>query len=284
MAQFVELGVTGFTSNFNLESGDLTTTYYVRTGAAVEILLTYLLNPQNPHTSPNFTTYRCVGATVSIDERSVKSDSLYDTVTAGNVAQVVGKSMGTHGATCFKVVATYKQFLSSGDGWYSTEEHMDSNISVVSMMGNTAAGSAVFRWKTDDKTIHHNNSIIKILPKLDLTQKRVYIETPKTTWLDCLGKINNDQWLFMNATWIKGTVLCQAVNFTKHGTFNKTDLYQCNVKFSVIRLLDTVENVANQSVTWNHLYRPDKAYWETAYIGQTGTKTLYDETSFVVFN
>jgi hypothetical protein len=291
MNTFPKLGYTGISCNFSNDSNTATREFYVKEEVALKTMLEILLgNPYLgilPHAHPSFTSFRCYDVAITpVNGKSVQGSRDTDTDIQGFLdakEHVVG----------YKVVATYRPIADEGSIKNITEETFDFSAQTMCLIGNQMAADKAsgLHWASDNKLCINVRSIVKIIPKVDIIQKRIYLQNvPGSVVYGKIGSINNADFSFTQSRnggnlneWKAGTLLflgCPTTRkFRWDGQFNT----EVTLKFAANVFRDKIYGGTEDFVTWNRLFRPKEGYWDKVQIG-TANKLLYPEVDFSIFN
>jgi hypothetical protein len=156
-----------------------------------------------------------------------------------------------------------------------TDEAWDFSSQVMSLIGNNFGQNdpQSLKW-SDGNPITNLTSIVKIIPKVELMQRRIFCPTlPNETQRKLIGQVNAGT-LTMGAAgqgqqcqWPAGTMLLVGLPSVRRWRFDGNAIFEIGPKFAVNLYQDKLEDGSTGYVTWNRLYRPNKGYWDTVQVG-----------------
>lgn len=185
----------------------------------------------------------------------------------------------------------------SGNDTFSpiTDESWDYSAQVMSLVGNNFGDnpSALVWGSLPMKKVTNLSTVLKIIPKIELVQKRIYVtELPSETDMNCIGRVNDgmvsagrhDNHGF--SRWPEGCALLTGLPTIRRWRFDGGFVAEKRIKLAINMYRDWCVDLQRVDyVTWNRLYRPGKG-WDTVRLTMEtnpptmlNTLPLYQETN-----
>ena len=167
---------------------------------------------------------------------------------------------------------TYRPMITSGYYTHVTEQAMDYSAQIMSVISNAPAQQQdkCLKW-SDGSPCTNLRGIMKVVPKVDFMQKRIFLsKVPTSLQQSFIGSVNNSPFTMLDESidgsqivWPTGTVLLSAMPTVRRFRFDGQPIWDVTMKFSAITLKDKIEDESIDNVTWQRLYHVDKSYWDT---------------------
>ena len=169
----------------------------------------------------------------------------------------------------------------------TTEEGWDFSSQTMSMVGNNygpreqPTNTRQLRWKssdvgdyTDPPYVTNITSIVKVIPKVELVQRKVWcLGLPRDDQLGCIGQVNNAP-IHIGAKgdsgyklWQPETVLLLGLPTIRRWRFDNKMIFEVGIKLAINVYKAKIEDGSTDFVTWNRLYRHEHGYWDRILCG-----------------
>ena len=176
--------------------------------------------------------------------------------------------------------------LDDYNGFRVTDETWDFASQTMSMIGNNFGQNPNnIVWESDGVPITNLTAIIKIIPKVEFTQRQTYRATLPDPAMQALIGCVNDGPLTMGAVgagarnqYPEECVLLSGLPAVRRWRFDGRMIFESGVKMAVNVFKDTLADGSTGYVTWNRLYRPKPGYWDRVLLGES-QKPLYRSDS-----
>ena len=265
-------GWTGIDWSFG-DGSELRDSFYVADASECENVLKRIFGdtPSSgdvyiPLKHPRFPKFGAVNCQVTpIHEKSVQGndDGQGDWQTSiGQQPKIVGG---------LKFTITFAPLTQSGNYTNVTEQTADFSAQVMSIISNAQAqkDDTCLKW-SDGKVCTNLRGIIKVVPKLEFMQKRIFCTSmPNDTKLGLIGAVNSCPFKMLDETsttqkeWPAGTVLLSSMPVLRRMRYDGSLMWDTAYKFSAITLKDKIENDNIDYVTWQRLFHVDDSRWDT---------------------
>lgn len=301
--KFPALGNKDIHYHLGWEVNELTRTFYCSDTSKLPAIFTKLLGDpytgKLPHQHPApFINFYCVDLDVQpVDKKSVQG-SVYDFTTLNTFFDQLETVRGG-----VNIVATYRPWANEGNLNTITDEQFDISAQTMSLIGNNYAQDPqnALHWEHKDAQgkpalVTNLKAIVKLLPKIDLMQKRVFLNRVPITLP--LGQTNIADFSFTPAgnnalqVWPAQTLLLMSCPTQRRLWWDGGFATEITIKMAANIFFDTVAIVGYSGapapglkdyVTWNRLYNAQLGYWEKVFVGQNNSP-LYPATDFSVLN
>lgn len=176
------------------------------------------------------------------------------------------------------------------------DETWDFSAQTMSLIGLNYGGSPdqVF-WSDGATPVGHLQTIAKIIPKIEFTQKRIWCwNLPNESIRSLIGCINGSPLTIGNdpgapggkCQWPVGTALLVGLPSVRRWRFDGVPVFEVQIKLAINTFRDKLEDGSFDYVTWNRLFRigdPNRGIsprWEKVKIG-TGAdvRGIFQESS-----
>ena len=181
-----------------------------------------------------------------------------------------------------EVDIVYRPMDDSGQ-YAVVDEAWDFSAQTMSMIGNNYGQNAnSLTWASDGTAITNISAIVKILPKVEILQRQIYVpQLPNATQRGLIGSVN-DGTVFCGAagsgaavSWPEQCLLLVGLPSIRRWRFDGQQIFEIGVKLAANTYKDILEDSDTYDfVTWNRLYRPDLGTWDQVYVGPPENQTL----------
>jgi hypothetical protein len=175
-------------------------------------------------------------------------------------------------------------------GIFIDDEAWDFAAQTMSLVGNNFGQNPnQLVWASDKTPITNITAIVKIIPKIEFAQRRVFASG---TWApvqyQMIGSVNQAILAAgasgdgMTENWPEQTVLLTGLPVVRRWRFDGQQIFQQGVKLAINATYDyCLDTGMTQYVTWNRLYRATNAAgtasgWDTIYVGPKKTDGTYN--------
>lgn len=166
--------------------------------------------------------------------------------------------------------------ISLGNMVYIDDEAWDFAAQTMSLVGNNFGQNPnQLVWSSDLEPITNITAIVKILPKIEFAQRRVFVSSlPAPVQRQMIGSVNDGTLSAgasgdgMQEQWDPQTVLLTGLPNVRRWRFDGQQIFQSGIKLAINTYWDYLLDEETEGyVTWNRLYRPDKGGWDTVLVG-----------------
>lgn len=164
----------------------------------------------------------------------------------------------------------------TGDMVYIDDEAWDFAAQTMSLVGNNFGQNPnSLIWQSDLEPITNITAIVKIIPKIEFAQRRVFVSsTPAPVVRQMIGSVNEATLNAgasgdgMTEQWPPETVLLTGLPLVRRWRFDGQQIFQQGIKLAINTYWDNLIDEGGEGyVTWNRLYRPDMGGWDTVLVG-----------------
>lgn len=299
-----EYGEREFTCNFSWDSNEIHRKIYVkdfrRIKATLDVLFGDNTNPSlksfTPHQlPPPFDSFVVWGVAIQPIHQKSTQGSDERIGNAINIKEMLDEIPQIRGGVILDI--TYKPLDHKVD---TNEESADYSAQVmtilsnaISQLNNSDGNENAVMWSTGHM-VTNLSGIIKVIPKVELIQRKLFLKSPPTTdQVALIGCINESGMQFLNnggigeRYWPKGTLMLSGMPTVRRWRYDGVPVFEVTVKMSANmykdQVLGTGGGVSIDYVTWNRLFRVDKGYWDKVIFPKTNTE-MYREADLNFVN
>ena len=294
MGAFPTLGYRDLHGHLGQESNEIVREFYVQDFAGLTILLQQLLGtPQGvgadsgqyfPSQCPFAPGFYCTDVDFEPLKEGCIQGSMHVSLTDENVYTFLNQTENLNPAGGLKVTATYRPMT---DGLQS-DEMLDYSGQVMSIISNAPAQDKNFAMTWEDGTpASQLKGMTKIIPKLEIIQKTIYLTNPPPdNVVELIGSVNAIPFSIITADsqgnlaqWEGETLLFMAMPSIRRWRWDGNLMYECTVKLAAMVFQDTIYDglggTTYDFVGWNRLYNvyAQPPQWEYLYLGGKDSKT-----------
>lgn len=292
------VGDREFSGNLGWENNELHRKIYVQDFTKISAVLTKLFgdpdasgNSFTPHQFPApFDTFHAWDVNfIPIHQKATQGSSEEFSLDFLDLMPVI------HGGVIMDII--YKPY---DFNYQSSEETADYSAQTMSIIANAIAQlnnpdgtTNALTWQYDNSQIANLQGVIKIIPKVELFQKKVFLKSaPTAEQVAMIGSVNKNDMQFLAQdnttlrTWKSETLLLTGMPVIRRWRWDGHRVFEVHVKFAANVYEDSVAPYVGgiAAVGWNRLYRVDKGWWDIAIMPNTdGVGTIYpsNDLSFV---
>jgi hypothetical protein len=277
IAAFGDLGLSG---TFGWESNELHRKVYLQdpAGQLFALLQELFGESPNPQISPfpaPFNSFYACSVNFDTGDKTVQGD----TFTPGDFS--ILQSLPAAFRSGMSLDVTYRPMDNSG---YQpvTGEGWDFSAQTMSLIGNNFGQNPNnLAWGSDSTPITNLSAIIKIVPKIEVVQTRVWCTNlPAAPQYSLMGGVNAGPLQFGASgqgnynSWAPETCLLVGLPSVRRWRFDGTPIFEIGVKIAINIYQDVLAGAGTGGaggtkdyVTWNRLYRSDKGFWDRVQVG-----------------
>ena len=252
-----------------------------------------------PHAHPTpYSNFRCCQVQVDpINPKSIQG-STYDALSKDSIQTFLDTWETNNGG--WKVIATYRPwFKKEGSIEVITDETYDFTAQTMALIGNNVNTDPEngLHWASKDANgkgilVTNLKTITKIIPKIEILQKRVFLKNvPNLTTQSLIGSVNltgyklgqqdNNNMVFYPSE----TLLFLGCPVVRKHRFDDKTMFECSLKFAANLYRDKTDGgyTGQDYVTWNRLFRPETGTWERMLMGALD-EPLYPKNDFTMID
>lgn len=313
--QFPTMGNRDINYHFGWDATSIQREFYLKDMSKLPDFLDVLLGDpylnQKPHQHPApYDTYYCMDVDVKTVHPKAIQGSVYD---YSDIKGFLDNLEATSPNGGLVVTATYRPWALEGTVRGIIEEDFDFAASVMSLVSNgyQTDPRLGLHWEynqTDGKPALVTNlrAITKIVPKIEIMQKRVFCpRLPTPQQMGLIGQVNQGDFnfgiqgtaagggVFNPMVFPDSTLLCMGMPAIRRFRWDGKPVFEISIKMAANLFKDTVIMVSpgggtpstnpHQYVTWNRLYDIKNSAWGKVTMGKSNVP-LYPASDFSLLN
>lgn len=307
MIGIAEFGERELSGNFSWDNNEIHRKIYIKDFDQIQMVLNVLFgdpavgssNVYTPHQFPSpFSSFYAWGVTFTPVHQKSTYGSSDISIDVGNITTFLNNLPTIQGGVILDI--TYRPYdiiIGTNDESADYSAHVMTILSnAISQLRNKDGTSNALSWKSDGEMVTNLSGIIKIIPKIELISRKLFLKHPPT--IEQIAKIGCVNSAEMSLTtdgnpgaqrlWPKQTLLLSGLPTVRRWRYDGQPVYEVTLKFSANMYKDLIIDDSGAEVEgyvgWNRLFRVIKGRWERVTMPPAHLLPIYPEEDLSFVN